>query len=491
MNQTMFSRSLVATACVSLLLSACGGGGSSASSNQSSATGASSQPVLLGQSTVSGTVTGFGSVIVDGVRVDNQGVAAGREVEDGGTLPVELKLGQHVEIEHDGNFKASRVRVESELEGPVTAVNAGANTLVVVNQIVTVNTDAALGPVTVFGAPYARLADIKLADNVEIHALLKTDAAGKSSFQATRIDQRSAETLDRIKGLVADLSPGAHTFRLGNLVIDYTNAKLLPTGLVLVNGTEVRVALAAGTARDGAVVKASFVKARDRKAESEGKQAELGGAISAFDPVAKTLTINGVTVDFSSAAFNQSGRGLPDLKTGTYLVVKGAYVANGTLKASTIVIRGVDKEHDNEIELHGTVANFNSDSDFTVRGVSVNAAGAVIDASCGANARLANGLQVSITGRLSASGQVTITAVKCEKAEDGVTSLEREGTAGTVDLVAKTFKLTTQTDVATVQYAGTTTFVGVTEQTLDGKRVQVEGTMKAGVIQAEKVSLRK
>lgn len=487
MNRSIFPRTLIAAACGALLLTACGGGGSSSTS----APAGSSPSGTAGQPTVAGTVTGFGSVIVDGVRIDNHAVAAGKEMEDGSIKPVELMLGQHVEIQHDGNLVASRVRVESEVEGAVTALNAAAGTLVVVNQSVSVNTDATLGPVTVFGAPYTKLADIKVADNVEIHALLKTDATGKVTLQATRIDQRVAENVDRVKGLVADLSLTAHTFKLGNLLVDFTDAKLLPAGFVLANGTEVRVALAAGTVKDATTVKALVVKARDRKAESEGKDAELGGAISAFDPVAKTMTVNGVTVDFSAATFNQTGRGLPDLKTGTYIVIKGAYVSNGTLKASTIVIRGVDKDRGNEVELHGTISNFNSPSDFTVRGVPINAAGAVIDASCGANAKLANGLQVSITGSLSTSGQVTITAVKCEKADDGVTTVEREGTAGTVDLAAKSFKLTTQADILTVQYGSSTTFVDLTEQTLDGKRVRIEGTVKAGIIQAEKIVLRR
>ena len=487
MNQLTLKKTLLAAACCSLLLTGCGGGGgtTSAPASSSSASGAAGQP------TVAGTVTGFGSVIVDGVRIDNHAAASGKELEDGSIKPVELKLGHHVEIQHDGSLVASQIRVESEVEGPVAAVNAAAGTLVIVNQSVTVNTDATFGPVTVFGAPYTKLADIKVADNVEVHALLKTDSAGKVTLQATRIDQRVAENVDRVKGVVAELSATAHTFKLGTLVVDFSDAKLLPAGLVLANGTEVRVALAAGAARDATTAKALVVKARDRKAESEGKEAEVGGAISSVDPVAKTVTVNGVTVDFSAASFNQTGRGISDLKSGTYIVVKGAYVTGGTLKASTIVIRGVDKDRGNEVELHGTISNFNSASDFTVRGVPINASGAVIDASCGVGAKLANGLQVSITGSLTATGQVTITSVKCEKADDGVTTVEREGIAGTVDLGAKLFKLTTQTEITSVQYGSATTFVDVTEQTLDGKRVRVEGTLKAGILQATKIALRK
>lgn len=489
MNRSTFPKTLMAAACAAVILSACGGGGSSGTATTPAA--ASPPPAVSGQASVAGTVTGFGSVFVDGKRIDNRSVAAGRELEDGSIRPVELKLGQHVEIEHDGNLVASRVRVESEVEGAVTAVNAAAGTLVVVNQIVTVNADATLGPVTVFDAPYTKLADIKVADNVEVHALLRTDAAGKVTLQATRIEPRLAENFDRVHGLVADLAPTARTFKLGNLVIDYSDAKLQPAGLVLTNGTEVRVALAAGTVKDGAAVKALVVKARDRKGESQAKEAELGGVVSAFDAAAKTMTINGVKVDFSSASFNQSGRGLADLKAGVYVVVKGTYNTSSTLKAATIVIRGVDQDRGNEVELHGTIANFKSAADFTVRGVPVNATGAIIDLSCGANAKLANDLQVSVKGSLSASGQVTITAVKCEKPEEGVTTIEREGVAGTINLAAKQFKLTTTSEIATVQYGSATTFVDVTAETLDGKRVRVEGTLKAGILQAEKVKLRK
>ncbi|MBC7513297.1 MAG: hypothetical protein H7234_02540 [Herminiimonas sp.] len=484
-----FSKTLIAAACTAAVLSACGGGGGGGTAVVPPT--ADAPPALLGTSTVSGTLTGFGSIIVDGIRIDNHAVAAGREIEDGSMRPVELKLGQHVEVEHDGTLVASKIVVGSEVEGTITAVDVTAGTLTVLGQIVVINTDAALGPVTVFEAPYTRLADVKSGDGVEIHALLKTDAAGKVSLQATRVEKKIADEADRARGLVSELSLTAHTFRLGNLLVDYSGARLLPAGVALTNGAEVQVALPSATTAGSTAVKATVVKVKDRKGESQGKQVELGGAIAVLDVVAKTITVNGIKVDLSSASFNQSGRGLADLKAGSYVVIKGTYGSDSTLKATTVVIRGVDQDKGNEVELHGTTADFKASDDFKIRGVPVDASHATIDLASCLSAKLANDLQVSATGSLTASGKVILTSIKCEKAQDGQTVVEREGVTSRVETVAKTFTLTTSVEALAVQWSTATTFVDVDAATLAGKRVKVEGTVSAGVLRAEKIALKK
>lgn len=483
--------SAVASACAALVLVACGGGGgggdSSDSSTSAPASAPANAPVVSGKSTVSGTVTGFGSVIVDGVRIDNHAVGAVKDMDDGSLQSVELKLGQHVEIEHDGNLVASKVRVVAEVEGAVIAVSPASASLMVLGQTLMINSDATLGPVTVFGAPYTRLADIKLNDVVEIHGIINTDTAGNVTIQATRVTPKVADGSDRVNGLVSELSTTSKTFKLSGQLIDFSGATLLPSGVILANGTEVHVAVPVGTATPGTPVKAVIVRVKDRKAESEGKDAEVGGAISALDPVAKTFTLNGIKVDFSGAGFTQNGRGLSDLKAGTYVVIKGTYGTGGSFKATTIVIRGVDSDRGKDVELHGTILNFVSVANFRVRDVPINATGAVIDTSCGANAQLANNLQVSLQGSLSPSGQVTVSSISCETAQDGRTVIERDGTGGKVDTSAKTFTLTTSKDIITVQWTAATTFVGVDPAALAGSRVEVEGPVAAGVLTAEKI----
>ena len=489
MKKLTLPLTLLGAACAAVILAACGGGGGDATPAPAPAAPA---PVLLGTSTVSGTITGFGSLIVDGVRIDDKSVAAGKERIDGIIAAVELKLGQHVEVEHDGNLVATKIRVNAEVEGSVSAVDLTAKTLSVLGQAIAINTDAALGPVTVFGAPYTRLDDIKVADAVEIHGLIKIDAAGKVSLQATRIEKKSVDSADRVNGIVFDLVASAHTFKVGSLLIDYSNAALSPAGVVLANGSEVSVAIPLGTVEKGLAVKASAIKVKDRKAESQGKQVELGGAVSAFNTATMTLTVNGVKLDVSVVKFDQPGKTLADLKPGAYIVAKGVYGSDGVLKVATVVVRGVDQEKDKAVELHGTIVDFKSITDFKLRGVAIDASGAVIDtASCAGLSHLGNEMQVAVFGSLSASGVVKITSVKCEKVAEGSVVVTRQGKVGKVDTAAKTFAITTTKETLTVQWSTATTFVDVEAASLSDKYVTVEATASTNGLQARKVSLIK
>lgn len=484
MNTSKLPSYFLLASCTAAILAACGGGSSAPTASAPAPTA----PVILGQSTVSGTVTGFGSVIVDGVRIKNSGAAAGKERDDGTVEAVELKLGQHVEVEHDGLLVATKVRVSAEAEGAVTAVDPVAGSLKVLGQVIMVNTDATLGPVTVFEG-YTTLAMVQVGDKVEVHALIKTDAAGKVTLQATRIEKKAvADTADRVHGIVAELSTTAHTFKLGALLIDYTDAKLLPTGATLAKGTEVHVSIPLGTVAGSAAVKATVVKVRDHKAKSGAKDSELGGSISALDATTKMLTINSVKVDASAATLNQAGKSFADLKLNSYVVIKGSYGSDGTLKATQIVLRGVDHDKTSEAELHGSIVNFVSPASFTVRGVPVDASGVVLDASCGTS-KLANDLQVEVTGSMNATGGVKAKAISCEKMDEVHAVLSRQGVAGNVDSVAKTFSLTTSKETLAVKWVPETLFRNVDATSLSGKQLEVEGTVTGGVLLATKIVL--
>lgn len=511
-----FTSTLAAMAVVlsAVGLSGCGGGGSSATAPAPTAAADS------GLATTAGTVTGFGSIIVDGVRIDNHAVLAGAELEDGSVAPVELKLGQHVEVQHDANLVATSVRVMSEVEGSVSAVTTA--TLTVMGQTVTVNSDPAAGPVTVFETPYTSLADVKVGDLVEVHGLLKTTTAGTSTvstIQATRIEPKDADAYNRVAGTVTNLT--TTTFNLGALLIDYSGAKLMPPGVALANGEEVRVSIPVtampstpGTTSTTSTVtpstpsttsttgtlstttttatvtalKAAVVRVVSHREDSHSEASELGGAISSVSAGSKTFTVDGVTVDASAATFNQPGKSFADLKAGTYVVLRGVYDSTGVLKATTIVIRGIPDDRQNPgVELHGTILDYASVSDFTVRGVHVDASAATIDsASCGGT-QLANNMQVEVEGTLTSTGGVKASSVKCEGVQDGVSIVEAEGLASTVDQTAKTFTLATENGTVSVQWSSTTLFKNTSAATLGGQRLQVEGTLSKGVLQATKI----
>jgi hypothetical protein len=507
MRDNTLMRGLIGTCLTLILLAGCGGGGggyggssmtasTTPATTTGSGTGTTTPPPAYGMATVSGTVTGFGSVIVDGTRIDNHLVVAAREMEDGRLQPVQLMLGDHVDVEHDGNLLASFIRVRTAVEGPVASINLAAGTLLVLDQTVVVNSDATKGPVTVFGPPYTKLADIKAADVVAVHAVIKVDAGGKVTLQATRIAKDDDDAYYRVRGIVAALSTTAHSFKLGDLLVDYSQATLNPASATLANGQEVRVSVLASSVTNSATttVSAKFVSLMDRRGETGTQEAVVGGPISALDAGAKTLTVDGVKVDASSAGFRPSGDSFANLSLGLYVVVHGTFGTDGTLKASGIALRGIDNDEndadDNVVEIHGTIMNFVSSANFTLRGVQVDASSAKLNlAACGSGiTQLAANLQIEVRGTLAANGTVNASSVSCEPVMAGTTVVERSGVVTQVNAATQSMTLTTASGDITVQWGSGTTVL-VDTASLVGKSVAVQGTTSGSVLLGQQIGL--
>jgi hypothetical protein len=310
-------------------------------------------------------------------------------------------------------------------------------------------------------------------------------------LQATRIHKKNADVYNRVRGTVKNLSATAKTFALGDLIIDYSDSKILPTASALVNGAEVHVAIPVGLVTKGVPVKAVVVKVKDRKGESGDKEAELGGLVSKLNLTAKSFVLDGKAIDASVALLTPAGKTLADLKDGLYVKVNGTYQTDGTIRAKTISLRGAEVVKNQELELYGTVLNFVSMADFTVRGINVDASTAKLDpVSCAGVTTLANLMQVEVKGSLGAGAKVIASAIKCEKSTDAVSVVERKGKASVVDLAAKTFTLTQGNESTRVTWRDITLFVRVDPASLEGKSVEVEGLLVGGALQAAKVVLK-
>ncbi|MFZ4761036.1 MAG: DUF5666 domain-containing protein, partial [Burkholderiaceae bacterium] len=167
-------------------LAACGGGGDTGSTTPSTtpSTTAPASASSTGALIATGTITGFGSVIVDGVKYDDS--AATVKVEDDASSPrsvtlSELKLGMQVEVKADDSGKAGTVTISSEVYGRITALRADG--FVVAGQTVKVSTDTATP--TVFEG-VSGLSGLALNDFVEVHG--KRDADG--AIVASRIERK-------------------------------------------------------------------------------------------------------------------------------------------------------------------------------------------------------------------------------------------------------------------------------------------------------------
>jgi len=121
-----------------------------------------------------------------------------------------------------------------------------------------------------------------------------------------------------------------------------------------------------------------------------------------------------------------------------------------------------------------------------VRGVAVDASRAEIEGCAGGV--LANGLYVSVEGSLDAT-MVIAKSVHCERESEDAT-VERKGVAESVDSAAQVFVLRpTSGTPLNVRWTSTTYFKNVTAATLAGQRVEVQGMLVEGVLQAQKISV--
>jgi hypothetical protein len=466
MNSSVSWAALAASALLAAVTAAgCGGGVGSGG------TGAS---VELAQ----GTVSGFGSVIVDGQRFDDRLVAALREDEPGVDRLTEARLGDQVELAVGEGGAATALRVQATLAGAVdTLVAPGRYT--VLGQEVQVNADAALGPVTQFGGGYAGPADVLAGDAIEVHGLL-VPQGGINIVRATRIERLAdMPAYLQVTGVAGGLV--ANSFSIGALSVQTATARIVPAGRALADGQLVTV-LAPATGRSGSAAAPVIVAAqvRIRQLAEAGALVSVGGNVAAIDTAAQRFQLGTLSVRYAGATLSPPLLALAD---GQHVRVRGRLQADGTLQAESVTLR--DGRNEAETELKGTIIGLDvATQRFTVRGVPVDASGAEIEECPGGT--LAEGQFVDVEGSLSATG-VVAREVHCEDEPTGGT-VGRKGTAGTVDLAAGSVVLTPQTGTpVTVRWTAATYFEHVTPQALDGARVEVEGVLENGVLTAKKV----
>ena len=377
-------RTLLAAAAASsasALLAACGGGGSDEPE----------AAIATASSFTDGVIAGFGSVIVGGVRFDDSKAAF--TTEEGTALAAgALRLGMTVEIDGGRVDRAAasalalRIRLNSELLGPVGASDAAAGTVVVLGQTVLVTTSTVFDD-TLSGG----LAALTAGRIVEVYGI--PDPAN-ARVVATRIEAEDAAPAYKLSGRIASLDTTARTFTINGQVVNYASvpAAQVPPGLA--NGQSVRVRLQ--TAPVAGQWVATALRAGRRWPESMG-EAKLEGVITAFAS-ASSFSVNGLPVNASAATFPDGTTGLA---LGARVEVSGSIVA-GVLQATTVEIEERRFPGPRVWDLRGEVGLLDTAAKtFALRGVTV-AYGGAIDFRDGTAANLANGVYVRVRGPLAA-----------------------------------------------------------------------------------------
>lgn len=431
-----------------------------------------------------GTVTGFGSVIVDGERWDVRNARIEIEL-DPSRPPVlaEAELGQQVEIDFADSGIANTVRVEAEVIGRVDGVDAAAQppVIAVAGQTVRINTDPDRGPVTFF-VGYASIADVQANDAIEVHGAARFDAAaGRYTIQATRIEKLATlpAGLIRVAGVVEALGPG--TFRLGGLTVNTNSSTVIvPAARALANGQRV-IVWGAEPLGAGPALTASFVRIKDAPPASGA--AEVSGSIGRLDVARQTFEIHGIAVNARNGNVMPAAQALAD---GAYVVARGAFRADGTLDASQVRIRR-KAFGDVQVELNGVITAFAGAGDFLVRGVRVDASAAAMQ-GCGAMP-LAGGMFVEVQGDIE-NDIVKAVRVACDATPPAGATLTFNGIASGVSTGTRTFVLTTAgMESRIVTWTDKTLFVDVLPATLSGKTVEVDAYMHQGGLVATRIEL--
>ena len=371
-------RPLAAVLALALALGGCGGG------VETGGTGGNATAYA------SGPITGFGSVIVNGVRFDD--LDANVEDGEGGRRSrEELRLGMTVEVESSAistgaagsSASASRIRFESELLGPVGLVDTAAGVFTLLGQRVLVNAS------TVFDERLGGgLARLRAGDAVEVYAVFDAAAA---RYRATRIEPASLSAGLHLRGPVAALDAAAQTLQVGAQTYSYAGATGVPAALAV--GQFVRLRLSPVAQR---WVVQSFGTALRALAEADGVKVE--GLISAYTS-SSVFSVGGRPVDASGAAFPGGTAGLT---AGARVELEGT-LRGGVLRASKVRLVSEQEVNDREFELFGSITAMSAgQATIALRGVTVSTARSDLRYENGTAAQLVVGRSVEVRGVLSA-----------------------------------------------------------------------------------------
>lgn len=328
----------VLASAIALGIAACGGGSSSGDIAGIGGSGYTS----------TGTITGFGSVYVNGIKYKTDDTAfdvEGNTAATQGNLAIGMVVRVEGTVNADGvTGTATRIVFDDDLQGPV------ANLL----------TDASNPDIKTFsllGIPVQvdrRRTEFDDDDGFSFDTLAEGNTVEVSGFfdangilNATYIDRENNLDEVKIQGAITDLTET--TFVINGQTVNYTPEQL-DGDLQLTENLWVKVE---GTLDNNSVLIASEIELRDDDFNDDD-DIEIEGFISDFVSNGD-FKVNGLRVDASNVALSS----YITLGDNVWIEVEGTYV-NGVLVADEIELR------DGEIELNAVVDQVNDDGSFSV-----------------------------------------------------------------------------------------------------------------------------
>ncbi|MES9993718.1 MAG: DUF5666 domain-containing protein [Candidatus Thiodiazotropha sp.] len=279
-----------------------------------------------------GRVTSFGSIYVNGIEFNTDN--ASFTVNNIDATQNDLAIGMVVRISgssdsENATGEAESVTYDSLIEGVVNSNDiASNNTLTVMNQIVSVDSD------TVYENRFDATLLEDLPANSEVEVSGFTDGSG--TILATRIEVKSLAWAGgelEVSGIVSAIS--GDQFQIGSLTIDASNLSSIPP-----EGTFVEVE---GSSFSGDLFVATSIEIESESSSSvaeDGEEVEIEGQITEALDANDLFSLNGQVVDASATPLSGA---TDQLTVGRVAEVEG--VMNGDiLLAEEIELKAVASE---------------------------------------------------------------------------------------------------------------------------------------------------
>jgi len=427
-----------------------------------------------------GTITGFGSVIVNGVTFNTS--ATTFTIDGNVGTQADLAVGDVIvvrgTVNEDGTSPAAdSISFDDAVEGPISAIDTVNQTLTVLGQLIQVDAetsfDDSINPASVEG--------LNVTNVVEVSGFFLVDG----SISATRIELKPVPGELELTGHVNNVS--GTTFEINGFIVDFSAAMLedFPAGSPE-NGQLVE---AKGDTLGGSgELLATRVEFKSDELGENGDRAELEGFITRF--VATTdFDVDGVPVTINEQTTYENGS-VTDLAANSKVEVEGGINSAGVLVATKIEIKA-----SGFLRIESLVEDVQADR-LTVLGIviRVNVATRLEDQSVEDRepfnlSHVVIGDYVEIRGYADASG---IVATRLEREDfDGDVALR-----GYIDSVSDPdftiLGVTVSTVFATIfsDLGGTSlTAAEFFLQANDGRLVEASGTLNGAVITADEVQL--
>lgn len=316
MKRFYWARGLLAVPLV-LALSACGGGGSADAGGGIDGTGGGG---IDGTGMAFGTITGFGSVFVNGIEFSTSNSTI--KLDDNSVTQGDLRVGMVVRVDGSiDNKQAATITVDDAVKGRVEQV-LDASRLVVMGQTVLIDNQTRIAN----GTP-------AINDYVEVHGLPSADGVVTAGY----IERKTtlATPPFAVKGFVKNHDSAAKTFVVGALTVAYNGATVndMPAGSWNGLVIDAKGSACAGQPVCGTLT-ASKVEPGGARVNNIAK-AEVEGFVSSV--TANGFVLGSQTVVTSASTVFEGGE-VADIVVGSKLEAEGP-ISNGVLNAVKVSFR--------------------------------------------------------------------------------------------------------------------------------------------------------